>query len=500
VLRQTATILEACATEPPPVLKAGGLGVRELRRLARAADVDEPVAGLLLEIAYEAGLLARTPDADPTWLPTAAFDSWQAIPAERRWTRLAEAWLGMARMPALIGTRDEKDRAIAPLSTEINRSAAPGLRSQTLQVLVEYPGSVATEDVLAVLDWRAPRRGGNRRTEITRQQLNEAATLGVLALGTLTSYGRALVEGGDPVPLLAGLLPEPVDHVLVQADLTVVAPGPLEPPLAAEMALLADVESAGGATVYRVTPDSVRRALDAGRSGTDLQAFFSTRSRTPVPQSLAYLIDDVARRHGGLRLGTASAYVRSDDVALVATVLADKRCADLRLRRIADTVLISSAPVNRAVEVLRSAGYVPAAEDAGGGLVLGRPEAKRAPARVSWSAPRGADHLALDEQYLTGAVGALRRGDEAARTARRTPVLSEPAASEPGAALIVLQRAARDRSRIWLSYVDAHGGVSARVLRPVSIGGGYLRAEDDRTETEHRIALHRIVSAARTQD
>ena len=503
VLRQTVSLLDACASEPPAVLKAGGLGVRDLRRLARAAGVDEPTAALLLEVAHEAGLLARTPDADPTWLPTAAFDVWQATPAERRWAQFAGAWLAMARMPALVGTRDDRDRAIAALSAEVTRSAAPTLRTQTLQVLVEYPGPLSEADVASVLDWRTPRRGGRRRDEVVTEQLTEATTLGVVTktpLAALTAFGRALVTGDDPLPLLAVLLPEPVDHVLVQADLTVVAPGPLEPALAAEMALLADVESAGGATVYRVTPESVRRALDAGRSGSDLQAFFTARSRTPVPQSLTYLIDDVARRHGGLRVGAAGSYVRSDDPALLATVLADRRCAELSLRRIADTVLVCSAPVGRVVDVLRGCGYVPAAEDAGGGLVLGWPEAKRAPGRPSRSAPRGASEISLDHDYLAGAVVAVRRGDEAARAARRAPVLTQKGDADPGAALNVLQQAARDRARVWLSYVDAHGGVTARVVRPVSVGAGYLRAEDDRTATEHTFALHRVVSAIPTQE
>ncbi|SHM97350.1 helicase-associated domain-containing protein [Cryptosporangium aurantiacum] len=500
VLRQTATLLDACAAEPPPVLKAGGLGVRDLRRLARTAGIDEPTAALLLDVAHEAGLLARTPDADPTWLPTAAFDVWQATPAERRWAQLAGAWLAMARMPALVGTRDERDRAVAALSAEVTRSAAPTLRAQILQVLVEYPGPLSEPDVISVLDWRAPRRGGRRREEVIREQLAEATTLGIVAQTTLTRYGRALVTGEDPVPLLTDLLPEPVDHVLVQADLTVVAPGPLEPALAAEMALVADVESAGGATVYRVTPESVRRALDAGRSGSDLQTFFATRSRTPVPQSLSYLVDDVARRHGGLRVGAAGSYLRTDDPALLATVLADRRCVELNLRRIADTVLVSSASVQRVVDLLRGCGYVPAAEDAGGGLVLGWPEARRAPGRSNRGAPRGASEISLDHDYLAGAVVAVRRGDEAARAARRAPVLSQQGAPDPGAALGVLQQAARDRARVWLSYVDAHGGVTARVVRPVSVGAGYLRAEDDRTETEHTFALHRVVSAIRTQE
>ena len=105
------------------------------------------------------------------------------------------------------------------------------------------------------------------------------------------------------------------------------------------LGVLADVESKGGATVYRFTPGSVRRALDAGRPPSDLHAFLATHSRTPVPQPLSYLVDDVARRHGHLRVGAASAYVRCDDDALLAEILADKRSAALRLRRLAPTVL-----------------------------------------------------------------------------------------------------------------------------------------------------------------
>ena len=93
------------------------------------------------------------------------------------------------------------------------------------------------------------------------------------------------------------------------------APGPLERELADVLGVLADVESKGGATVYRFTPGSVRRALDAGQSAADLHAFLARHSRTPVPQPLTYLIDDVARRHGRLRVGAASAYVRCDDDA-----------------------------------------------------------------------------------------------------------------------------------------------------------------------------------------
>jgi predicted DNA-binding transcriptional regulator YafY len=63
--------------------------------------------------------------------------------------------------------------------------------------------------------------------------------------------------------------------------------------------------------------------------------------------------------------------------------------------------------------------------------------------------------------------------------------------------MAVLQQAVRDRALVWVGYVDSHGGRSSRLLRPVSIGAGYLRAEDERTDTLHTFALHRITAASR---
>ncbi|MYR47350.1 helicase-associated domain-containing protein, partial [Streptomyces sp. SID5910] len=210
--------------------------------------------------------------------------------------------------------------------------------------------------------------------------------------------------------LLAPLLPEPLDHVLLQADLTAVAPGPLERPLADTLGVLADVESRGGATVYRFTPGSVRRALDAGRTAADLHAFLARHSRTPVPQPLTYLIDDVARRHGQLRVGAASAYVRCDDDATLDEILADKRAAGLGLRRLAPTVLAAGADPAGLLEGLRAMGFAPAAESAGGDVLISRADAHRTPPRAA-PAPVPDGPPVPDDTLLAAAIRAVRAGD-----------------------------------------------------------------------------------------
>ncbi|GGR61250.1 MULTISPECIES: helicase C-terminal domain-containing protein [Streptomyces] len=307
------------------------------------------------------------------------------------------------------------------------------------------------------------------------------------------------VAGAEAARLLAPLLPEPLDHVLLQADLTAVAPGPLRRPLADTLGVLADVESKGGATVYRFTPASVRRALDAGRTAADLHAFLTEHSRTPVPQPLAYLIDDVARRHGHLRVGAASAYVRCDDDALLNEILADKRAAALRLRRLAPTVLAAPTDPATLLEGLRAMGYAPAAESAEGDVLIARAHAHRTPPRAA-PEPVPDGPPAPDATLLTAAIRAIRAGDLAATTPRK-PV-GEPLAggelprTSSAETLATVQAAVLTGDSLWIGYVNAEGAASQRVISPVRVEGGFVTAYDHTADEIRTYPLHRITGVA----
>lgn len=488
-------LLESWGTSPPGVLKAGGLGVRELKRTAKDLDVSESTAALYAEVAWAAGLLDASPSlVEPEWVPTHGYDRWAALPPEDRWVQLVRAWVGMTRMPALVGMRDERDKALAALSAEIDRSSAPQDRRRVLDLLAETPpGHAATEDrVVEVLVWRSPRRGGRLRDQLPRWTLTEAATLGLTGRGGLSTAARLLLGGEDKeaARALRDLLPAPLDHVLVQPDLTVVAPGPLERPLARDMALVADVESTGGATVYRVTESTVRRALDAGRAASDLHELFRTRSRTPVPQALTYLIDDVARRHGRLRVGASASYLRCDDEALLTEVLASKLAVPLKLRRLAPTVVTSASPVSQVLEVLRSLGHAPMAESPDGAVLVAESDSRRTAVRQR--PVRHGEPVPLPDEQAKLAVAALRAGDLAARTARHSPVTVSHAPDT----LAFLQAAARERRQVWLGYVDAQGHRTQRVVEPRSVEGGYVVAYDHLRQEERTFSIHRITGVA----
>ncbi len=498
-VRRTELLLDRWSTAPPAALRGGGLSVRDLKAAAGLLHVEAREAGLLVEVAAAAGLLATGPDlgGDPAWLPTDAYDIWSGRPFEDRWVALATAWLDTTRLPSLVGSKDRRSgKGLNALAPELSSIYAAETRRMALDVLAELPEG----EVLAVgtgvptlvdrLAWLRPRRPASR-ADLVAWSLDESAMLGVTGLGGVPAYARALMAGGGAAAALAPLLPDPVDHVLLQADLTAVAPGPLEASLAARLHAVADVDSRGGATVYRFTDHSVRRALDLGWTAAEVHDFVGAVSRTPVPQPLTYLVDDVARRFGTLRVGAVEAFLRSDDETALTELLHHPKAGSLALRRLAPTVLVSTLPVDLLLPRLRELGAAPVVEAADGSVHIARPDRQRA--RVPRTRPPGLS-AAKATAHLTAVVTAIRAGDKAA--AARP---SRAPASSPAEVLATLREAAQARRTVWIGYVDNAGATVERVIDPVAVEGGQLRAFDHRTDDERVYAVHRITGVRAVQ-
>ena len=363
----------------------------------------------------------------------------------------------------------------------------------TLAALAELgPGEVlatgtGTPSVVARVAWERPRRP-RARDEQVAWTITEAAALGVTGMGGLASYARALVADEDPGPGLTALLPDPVDHVLLQADLTAVAPGPLESTLARRLGLAADVESRGGATTYRFTPASVRRALDSGWSAAELHEFLASVSRTPVPQPLTYLVDDTARTFGAIRVGQAESFLRADDEAALTELLHHPRAGSLGLRRIAPTVIVSDTPLDVLLPRLRELGAAPVVEAPDGTVRVARPDALRA--RTPRDQRAGAVREVRETARVAAVVTAIRSGDRAAEHRPAAP----GAALSPSGSLAALREAIETRAAVLIGYVDNQGASSERIVEPVSVEGGRLTAYDHRADDTREFAVHRITT------
>ncbi|MGB8794105.1 MAG: helicase-associated domain-containing protein [Mycobacterium sp.] len=503
LLREFDVLLETLGAAPISELRSGGLGVREVRRLAKVTGIDEARLGLILELAAAAGLIASgLPEPQPSngeapyWAPTVAADRFaEASPADR-WYLLANTWLDLPARPTLIGTRGPDAKPYAALSDSLYSTAAPLDRRLLLGMLAELPPGAGVDKRTAstALIWRRPRWTKRLQPAPMADLLAEAHLVGLVGRGAISTPGRVLLDGpddgsADVVDAMARVLPAPIDHFLVQADLTVVVPGPLERQLAEELAAVATVESAGTAMVYRVSEQSIRHALDIGKTASALHWLFDKHSKTPVPQGLTYLIDDVARRHGQLRIGMAASFVRCEDPALLAQAVASPEGQALSLRMLAPTVAISQAPINEVLAALQDAGFAPAAEDSTGAIVDIRARGARVPApqrrRPHRPMPRPSG------ESLSAVVGVLRK------------VTTAPFGSvriDPAVAMSLLQHAALRQDTVVIGYVDAAGVATQRVVSPITVAGGQLVAFDSASGRAREFAIHRITSVLRADD
>jgi hypothetical protein len=214
--------------------------------------------------------------------------------------------------------------------------------------------SSAPRTPLAMVDWT----------------LDEMELLGLMVDGAPTPLASALLECDRPT--VRNLLAAPgagTWQLILQTDLTALVSGRAPSSVRAELELLADVEGRGSATLYRFSEGSLRRGFDTGRSGGQILDFLGEHAAKGVPQPLKYLVGDVERRHGKVRLGRAGCYIRFEDPALAAEVALDKRTSKLGLRLIAPTVLVCDQPNETVLPALRAAGYLPLVESKDGSAV-----------------------------------------------------------------------------------------------------------------------------------
>lgn len=494
LLREVEVVLETLSAAPIPELRSGGLGVRDVKRMTKVTGIDESRLGVILEVTAAAGLIATgMPEPEPQdgtgpyWAPTVATDRFLESPTAQKWHLLASTWLELQGRPSLVGSRGPDGKPYAALSDSLFSTAAPldrRLLLETLAGLAPGAGVDATEAARAMI-WRRPRWGNRLQPGPVGALLVEAHMVGVVGRGAISTPARALLSDAPPenvVKAMDKVLPQPIDHFLLQADLTVVVPGPLERDLAEQLGAVARVESAGAAMVYRVSESSIRRALDTGRTAADLHAFFDRYSKTPVPQGLTYLIDDVARRHGQLRVGMAASFVRCEDPALLAQAITAPAAEQLEMRLLAPTVAVSQAQISEVLAALREAGFAPAAEDSTGTIVDLRERGARVPAP---SRRRSHRTPAPTSQTLAAIVAVLRRVAAGPSTGMRL---------DPTVAITQLQEAAHLQMSVVIGYVDPAGVATQRVVAPINVRGGQLTAYDPASGRVREFAIHRVTS------
>lgn len=452
-VRQMRQLVMALMDAPVALNKDGTVGVRAAANLEKELGFDPR---LLVTIGEAAGLIGRgNVDDEDVLAATRDALTWIDATLSDQWAILMVGW---AASPW------RTDTGAKLLSADMHAPAVCHARTTILR----HAGRVDQ------LLFHAPLEASGFSPQLIQAVVDEAEFVGALA-GTpapaQSSPLLALLGGEDVAAATKALVPASVDTLIAQGDMTMLAPGPLEPDMASFLERIAELESPGLASVWRVTEASVRRGLDGGLTAEEVHAWLGRHVMGEVPQAIAFLVDDTARTHGAIRAGSALSYIRSADPALIAT--AAERC-DLRV--LAPTVAVSDQPLTKLMAQLRAAGMQPTAEDGTGATLNMAPE----PALVAATPSTLPRTPKATEEQVEDIVSKLRA--------------NAGSDTDTGAGNIfeTLRAAARARRHVAVGFVDKQGRGRTLTVLPLSVSAGQVDALDETEDRVVRIALPRI--------
>lgn len=487
-LRELITTID---NQPLHALADGGIGQRELRRLATNTGLATDQITIGLEALAALGIIEESLLEDGAWTTTITADAFLAVSPAEQWDLLIRTWWHSPRPWG--GTPHERALVLNPHAADSHLLA---IRHQLLESLTLWPTSLHTaeaSDVAALTHWNYPLIPALAGGDAFRDTLQVAEMLGLLHSTTLTQVGRSLFTG-ELAETIASHIPPETTSILVQDDYTVLVQGFLSPAHTDTLRRFAKVESPGMATLYRITEESIRHALDTGLTATDIHTFLQDLSVNAVPQALGYLIDDAARRHGALRVAPALSVVHSDDPALIRTVMAAPAVHHCGLRSLAPTVAIADVTPRELHSALQQAGFSPILEDHHGGVLALRHHRPRPLTDNPYRSPVPTDdslttrslHSQLSQEQVLEIANRLQAAEDNSRN-------SGPMVTGEGI-IPTLQEAITSNREVILGFIKGTGVEAQIRLLPQGMSGGRLDAMELATRQPYRFALHKIRS------
>jgi len=124
--------------------------------------------------------------------------------------------------------------------------------------------------------------------------------------------------------------------------------------------------------------------------------------------------------------------------------------------------------------------------------MIRKQQARRA-ARKAKSDPAAVP--AVTELLLDSAIRAIRGGDRAVVT-NKMPMTALPKSSEM---VGFLQAAIEEQASLWVGFADVDGGVTQRIVDPMSMTRGILTGFDHTAGEVRRFPVYRITAVARVE-
>lgn len=149
----------------------------------------------------------------------------------------------------------------------------------------------------------------------------------------ITEVGRAMIVGDAPIQ------GDSATCFLLQPNFELLVPRDIAPALLWELETLADLVKPDQMMVYRLTRQSIYRALTCGRTGEEIVSFLNAHSRSGIPQNVLCDLQEWCAAYGRVRFEEVC-LLRCDSPALAELIRASRRTGPYILGAISPVALV----------------------------------------------------------------------------------------------------------------------------------------------------------------
>ena len=414
-----------------------GVGLPDVKRLAAHLSKSNEYAKQVFELAQFANLAEIE---GSRWQLGQRAENWISWSDRERWSHLAETWL------SLLGDEAARELlAILPAESFERRLAE----------VYPFADSTATNRIKKVAEI-ANLIGLIANSQATRW-------LGLLSTSLQTASERAI----------AGL-PSAAERVIIQADLTLIAPSPLPTELEISLRRFADTEQIGMASSYRLSALSVSHGLETGLAIDEIRALLLRLSAKELPQPVDYLLKEAESRFARLKVyaikSGAHSQIVSTDKILLAEIHNDQRLKPFALHFDEAGSLHSRFEAELVYFALREANFVAVRVDENGEVL--------SPQKLS-----SKNKVSEQRQSVVEDITRMREAD--------TQGTSDP---DDDDLLRQIQLAIKYKAKMVIVLKTSNGEQVEYLVEPVGVANGRLRAKDRKADLERTLPLSSVVS------
>jgi hypothetical protein len=302
-----------------------------------------------------------------------------------------------------------------------------------------------------------------------------AALIGLSANGWMSSWASKVLKNdfAGASKLAQQKLPAPQSKLICQADLTLIAPGPLPTDVEIMLRRFADTEQIGMASTYRLSALSISHGLETGQTVGEIRDLLAKLSENSIPQPIEYLLNEAETRFGRLKITSAPddsrCYLSSPDPVLIAEILNESKLKPFALQLLEDGVLATRFEAEVLYFALREIGFVAIRVDAAGNVISPLAATRQiADSEKSNSTLIDIQRLRIQETKL----GAAPDDDDLQRQ---------------------IQLAIKNKAKARFTVSSNSGDEIEFLLEPIGIANGRLRAKDRKADIERTLPIANII-------